>query len=66
MSDTREDAGSIGRLAIRGAQLEPVRERMRSFVADRERPDLKELRRSAAQERSLSELVEEDRRERLD
>lgn len=67
MSNTRDDVGSLGRLAIQGSRLEPLRNRMESFVADHEDSvDLKALREETSDGATLSELVDEDRNERLD
>ena len=67
MSNARDDVGSLGRLAIQGSRLEPLRDRMESFVTDHEEPDdLKTLRGRTTGETTLSELVDEERNGRLE
>ena len=67
MSNTRDDVGSLGRLAIQGSRLEPLRDRMERFVANHDEPaDLNDLRERTSSETPLSELVDEDRTGRLD
>ncbi|MCL9812046.1 hypothetical protein [Natranaeroarchaeum aerophilus] len=67
MSDANDDIGSVGRLAIRGSRLEPLRNRMEAFVADHDDPvDLYEVREQTSADVSLSELVDEGRDGRLE
>ena len=67
MSNAQDDVGSLGRLAIQGSRLEPLRDRMAAFVADHEEPDdLKTLRGRTTGETTLSELVDEERNGRLE
>lgn len=66
MSDA-DDVSSIGRLAIQSSRLEPLRNRMETFVSEHEtRDDLQTLRERASEELSLSEVVDENRDGRLD
>lgn len=67
MSDTaREDFDFLGRQLLKKSQTEPLRERMQDFVDDHDVPDdLEALRRRAKEGENLSEVVKEDRNERL-
>lgn len=67
MSDTaREDFDFLGRQLLKKSQTEPLRERMQDFVDDHDVPDdLEALRRRAKGGEDLSEVVKEDRNERL-
>lgn len=67
MSDARDEIEPIGRLAIRSAGVEPLRERMRSFVDDQdEREPLETLRARTTTGTPLSELVDRGRDERIE
>lgn len=65
MSDTAEDIGFHGRQLLNKSKTDPLREKMREFVADREETNLKELRSTVAEGGDLSEVVKDDRDERL-
>ena len=67
MSDAHDELGSLGRLAIQGSQLEPLRERMVSFISTHETTvDLRTLRSRTVTEQPLSALVTEERNGRLE
>ena len=67
MSDARDEIGSLGRLAIQGSQLEPLRERMESFISDHEpSADLYTLRQRTVTDKPLSALVTEERNGRFE
>lgn len=67
MSDTaREDFDFLGEQLLKKSQTRPLREQMEEFVSNHEAPeDLEELRRRASSGQKMSELVKEDREERL-
>jgi len=67
MSNARDDLGSLGRLAIQGSQLEPLRDRMESFISAHETTtDLRTLRARTMTEQPLSALVTEERSGRFE
>ena len=67
MSDTaREDFDFLGEQLLKKSRTRPLREKMEEFVAEHETPDdLAELRRRAKSGQKLSDIVTEDREERL-
>lgn len=67
MSDTaREDFDFLGEQLLKKSRTRPLREQMEKFVADHETPDnLAELRRRASSGQRLSDVVKEDREERI-
>lgn len=66
MSDVDDDIAELGRRALDVARVEPLRRRMRSFVAEHGRDvDLRALRRETGGGTPASELVDEGRAERL-
>lgn len=65
MSDTADDIGFHGRQLLNKSKTDPLREKMRDFVAGREASDLKTLRSTVSNGDSLSDIVEEEREERL-
>lgn len=66
MSDGGDGLASLGQLAARQSQLEPLRNRMREFVDDRESVDLERLRERTASGPALSDVVDEDRDDRIE
>ena len=67
MSDARNGTPGIGRLAIRSARLEALRERMDAFVQTHDEHDsLSALRERTVTDVPLSERVERDRDERIE
>jgi hypothetical protein len=67
MSDTAKgDFEFLGEQLLKKSRTRPLREQMEEFVAEHEAPDdLAELRNRAKSGRDLSEIVKEDREERL-
>lgn len=67
MSDTaRGDFEFLGEQLLKKSRTRPLRKQMKEFVSEHETPDdLAELRRRAKDGRRLSEIVKEDREERL-
>lgn len=65
MSDTADDIGFHGRQLLNKSKTDPLREKMRDFVAEQKQSDLKELRSRVSTGEYLSNIVEEDREERL-
>lgn len=67
MSDTaKDDFEFLGRQLLKKSQTEPLRKQMQDFVDDHEVPDdLDALRRRAKEGEKLSEVVKQDRNERL-
>lgn len=67
MSDTaNDDFEFLGRQLLKKSQAEPLRRQMQEFVDDHEVPDdLDALRRRAQEGENLSEVVKQDRNERL-
>lgn len=67
MSDTaRDDFAFLGEQLLKKSRTRPLRKKMEEFVAEHESPDdLAALRRRAKGGRRLSEIVKEDREERL-
>jgi hypothetical protein len=65
MSDTADNIGVRGRQLLNRSETAPLRERMQRFVDQQEEAELKRLRRKVADGRPLSEIVEENRDERL-
>lgn len=65
MSDVDDDVVELGRRALRTSRVEPLRQRMRTFIREHHRDvELGELRRKASGGITLSELVDEGRTER--
>jgi hypothetical protein len=64
MSDT-DDIGFHGRQLLNKSKTDPLRKRMQEFVADHEDIEMKQLRKQVSNGESLSEIVKEDRKERL-
>lgn len=65
MSDAADDIGFAERQLLNKSKTHPLRERMRRFVEDRGEDDLKQRRRSVSEGTDLSEIVTEDRDERI-
>ncbi|MDR5657383.1 hypothetical protein RH831_09345 [Halodesulfurarchaeum sp. HSR-GB] len=67
MSDARNGTPALGRLAIRSARLEAMRERMDSFVHEQDvHESLSTLRKRTVTDVPLSEQVDRDRDERIE
>lgn len=67
MSGTRDDVKALGHLAMQSSRIEPLRNRMEKFVSEHdEETDLKMLRERTATGASLSDLVDDGRRDRID
>lgn len=65
MSDTARD-DFLGEQLLEKSRTRPLQEQMEQFVSDNETPDdLDELRRRATRGQRLSEVVKEDREERI-
>ena len=66
MSDTTEDPEFWGRQLLNKSQTNPLRQRMTEFIAEHEpSDDFKQLRKIVADDTSVSELVDEDREDRV-
>jgi hypothetical protein len=66
MSDAAEDLDFWGRQLLRKSQLNPLREKMERFVSETGPPPaLSELREATSGGTDLSELVDEEREERV-
>lgn len=66
MGDVDDDVAELGRQALRTSRVEPLRQRMRAFVAEHGRSvDLRDLRRETGDGTPVSYLVDEGRDERL-
>lgn len=66
MSDTEDDLEFWGRQLLKKSETNPLRERMQTIVSETEPvDDLRTIRRQTSGGSSLSELVEEDREERV-
>lgn len=60
------DVDALGRRALHTARVEPLRRRMRAFIAEHGREvDLESIRQAAGDGTRLSELVDDGRTERL-
>jgi hypothetical protein len=67
MRDARNGTPGIGRLAIRSARLEAIREQMDAYVQQHDEHDsLSTLRERTVTDGPLSERVDRDRDERID
>lgn len=65
MSDTADDIEFQGRQLLNKSKTDPLRERMRQFLTEHESNDFKTLREEVSEEKPLSDIVDEDREERL-
>lgn len=66
MSDTAEDFDFHARQLLKKSKTNPLRERMRQFLTDHGADaDLETIRAEAVEGEDLSEVVVEDREERL-
>lgn len=67
MSDAVDEFGFEGRQLLNKSKLQPLRDRMRRFLAEHEgdRWEFKELRREASQGKDLSDVAIDERDERL-
>lgn len=67
MSDAaRDDFDFLGKQLLKKSQTRPLREKMEEFVDDHEVPDdLKTLRKRIKSGEDVSEIVTQDREERL-
>jgi hypothetical protein len=66
MSDAADDLAFWGRQLLKQSQLNPLRKRMQEFVSDTgTTPDLAELRDATSGGTDLSEIVDEEREERV-
>jgi len=66
MSDTAEDRELRAEQLLNKSKTHPLRERMRAFLADHDRSeDLESLRRRVSSGEDLSDVVVEDRDERV-
>lgn len=66
MGDSRDKPGVLGRLGFRESRVEPLRERMRTFVVEHDEPDdLPSVRERTRTGVKLSALVDEERDGRL-
>jgi len=65
MSDTADDIGFQGRQLLNKSKTNPLREKMRQFIDQNDNEELKQLRSKVAAGKDLSQVVKEDREERL-
>jgi hypothetical protein len=65
MSDTADDIGFHGRQLLNKSKTNPLREQMRAFIEQHNETELKQLRSQVSTGESLSEIIKEDRDERL-
>lgn len=65
MSDTASDLDFWGRRVLRKSQTNALRERMEAYAADTPPADIEELRQRTSGDTDLSELVRDDRDERI-
>lgn len=67
MSDATDRFGFEGRQLLNKSKLNPLRERMRAFVAEHgtDEEEFTQLRREASEGKPLSEIAIEERNERL-
>ena len=66
MSDTIDEVGFLGRQLLRKSQTNSLRQQMNEFIEEHEHPrDLKQMRREATEGKEVSEIVTEDREERV-
>lgn len=65
MSDTADDIGFHGRQLLNKSKTESLRAKMREFAAEQNPSDLKTLRSTVSEGDALSDIVKDDRDERL-
>ena len=66
MGDTIDEVGFLGRQLLRKSQTNSLRQQMNEFIEQHERPrDLKQMRREATEGKEVSEIVTENREERV-
>jgi hypothetical protein len=65
MSDAVDDLDFWGRQVLKKSRVNPLREKMQEFVSEAEPVDLEDIRRSTSGGSDLSEIVREDREERI-
>ena len=65
MSDAVDEVGFEGRQLLNKSKTDPLRKRMRQFLDEQREQDLKQLRGSVSKGQDLSEIVTENRDERL-
>ena len=65
MSDVIEGVSFEGKNILSKSKTDSLRDRMKSFVADREEVELKTVREKVSTGRDVSEIVKNDREERF-
>lgn len=66
MSDVDDDVIELGRRALRTSRVEPLRQRLQTFIEEHHSvADIRTLRRHTSSGTPLSELVDRERDERL-
>jgi ribosomal protein S3AE len=66
MGDTIDEVGFLGRQLLWKSQTNSLRQQMNEFIEQHEHPrDLKQMRREAAGGKEVSEIMTEDREERV-
>jgi hypothetical protein len=65
MSDAVDDLDFWGRQVLKKSQVNPLRKKMQEFVSEADELDLKEVRERTSGGSDLSEIVKEDREERI-
>ena len=66
MGDTIDEVGFLGRQLLRKSQTNSLRQQMNEFIEQHEHPrDLKQMRREATEGKEVSEIVTENREDRV-
>ena len=65
MSDVTDEIGFRGQQLLNKSKTNPLRQRMKHFVEQQEDRELKQLRSELSEGEQLSEIIKEDREERL-
>ncbi|MFB6107375.1 MAG: hypothetical protein ABEJ82_00865 [Haloplanus sp.] len=65
MSDAVDDLDFWGRRVLKKSQVNPLRKKMQEFVSGVDESDLKETRKRTSGGSDLSEIVREEREERI-
>lgn len=65
MSDAVDELDFWGKQVLKKSQVNPLREQMEAYISDSDPKDLKELRQGTSGDTDLSEIVQEDREERV-
>lgn len=65
MSDAVDELDFWGRQVLKKSQVNPLREQMEAYISDSDPKDLEKLRQGTSGDTDLSEIVQEDREERV-